>query len=92
MSYIRGWANIGKIFGVSGKVVRTWAIAGAPVLQLGANPVTRLDDLWAWLLEHRNEIEEYARDCAMSANAAKRLIPEDGEKALLAAILNTRGD
>ena len=72
----------------AGQTVKEWHAAGAPILLLGEKPVTRLDDLWLWLLEHRQDLE--IDSPGMSAAAAKATIPECGQSALLAAVL-TKG-
>ena len=88
-SYVVGWKEVGTVFGVPVKTVKVWHEQGAPILLLGEKPVTRLDDLWLWLLEHRQALE--VDSSGMSAAAAKAVIPEDGEKALLAAVLAKGG-
>ena len=54
--YCTGWREIGEVFGTTSKRVRAWRQAGAPILLLGKQPVTRLDDLWYWLLDHKKEV------------------------------------
>lgn len=65
MQFIRGWARIGEIFGVSGKVVMQWEQEGAPILVFENKPLTRLDDLWYWLLDSRK------RPCGVKSNKSK---------------------
>ncbi len=89
--FCTGWREIGGVFGVTGKRVQAWRRAGAPILLLGAKPVTRLDDLWYWLLDHRTEAGDVGNLDGMSAAAAKKAMPDDGEKALIAAVLGKGG-
>ncbi|MBQ9405948.1 MAG: hypothetical protein IJU37_04300 [Desulfovibrio sp.] len=85
--YEHGWTAIGSAFGVSGKQARKWRQQGAPILLLGEKPVTRIDDLWRWLLEHRAEAGEQPDTEGLSAAEAKKVVGEDGARALLAAVL-----
>ena len=82
------------MFGATGKSAREWRQAGAPILLLGAKPVTRLDDLWFWLLDNKQAVEvtgDMDGDLSglegMSAAQAKKAIGDSGEKALVAAVL-----
>lgn len=86
MSYALGWVSIGRIFGATGRQVKEWAQAGAPVLLLGEKPVASVDDLWKWLLENREQAGDMVRELGPSAAEAKKIIPEDEELALVAAV------
>lgn len=55
MEFVRGWRQIGDVFGVAVKVVKQWENEGAPILILGDKPVTRFDDLWYWLVEKKKD-------------------------------------
>lgn len=54
--------------------------------------------MWDWILEHKQQLEDFAMqksDCGhkgRSAARARQLIPEDGRRALLAAILADNDD
>lgn len=63
---------------------------GAPILLLGEKPVAGVDDLWKWLLEHREQIGDRIHEIGPSAAEATALIPEDGELALVAAVAGKR--
>ena len=90
--YVVGWKSIGEAFGATGKSARAWRRAGAPILLLGEKPVTRRDDLWYWLLDHRTEAGDGPDVSGMSAAAAKKVVPESGEAALVAAVLGGTGN
>ena len=87
MNCLKGWQRIGQEFGATGKRVKEWASAGAPIQHFGAEPVADMDGLWQWLLENRELAGDKSNEMGISAAAAKNLIPESGEKALLAAVL-----
>lgn len=53
---VRGWVDIGKLFGVSSITVKGWHQTGAPIVFLGRAPVTEAGDLWAWILENRQTL------------------------------------
>lgn len=59
--YAKGWTEIGTQFGATGRRAREWFRAGAPIILIGEKPVTRLDDLWYWLLENGAETEAQRR-------------------------------
>lgn len=90
MGYALGWVSIGRTFGATGKQVKEWAQAGAPVLLLGDKPVARVDDLWKWLLENREQAGDMVHELGPTAAEAKKIIPEDGELALVAAMAGRR--
>lgn len=103
-AYMTGWREIGATFGVRQGAVKEWANMGAPILLLGREPVTRLDDLWGWLMEHRKELENKKGEGPPGMSAAKakqyiRTLYDDdieegdmqGKYELLAAIANERG-
>lgn len=90
MCFALGWISIGRIFGATGKQVREWARAGAPVLLLGEKPVASVDDLWKWLLENREQAGDMVHELGPSAAEAKKIIPEDGRLALVAAVAGRR--
>lgn len=84
--YAIGWSEIGAAFGASGRRAREWRRAGAPILLLGAKPVTRIDDLWYWLIDHKAEAGDGPDLEGLSAAAAKKAAGESGEVALAAAL------
>ena len=61
MAFVTGWPEIAAVFGVKQKTVKAWYVMGAPILCLGEKPVTETGDLWAWLLDHRQEVEQGER-------------------------------
>lgn len=87
MNVIAGWTEIARAFGATISMVKGWAKSGAPILLFGKNPVTRGDDLWEWLLANRDRAGDRIHEVGMSAARAKKLIPEDGKLALVAAAL-----
>ncbi|MBD5417077.1 MAG: hypothetical protein HDR50_05340 [Desulfovibrio sp.] len=86
MDLALGWVAIGRIFGATGKQVKDWAQAGAPILLLGDKPVASVDDLWKWLLENREQAGDMVHELGPSAAETKKIIPEDEELALVAAV------
>lgn len=90
MDCLKGWTRIGQTFGTTGKRAREWACAGAPILLFGNDPVCDADCLMQWLLENRELAGDRVNEIEISAARAKRMIPEDGEKALLAAALASK--
>lgn len=99
MDYVTGWGDIGRIFGVTAKAVKSWYAKEAPILLIGTRPVSKIDDLWYWLLDHREELTTEPPDAraklkywpqrsgGLSAAEAKKLVGDSGEVALAAAIL-----
>ncbi len=51
VQFVKGWTQIGEVFGVKGRDVKEWYSQGAPVVLLGSKPVTEVGGLWLWLLE-----------------------------------------
>lgn len=48
--FASGWKGIGAAFGVSSRIVRSWADEGAPVVMATpSTPCICLDELWEWL-------------------------------------------
>ena len=90
MGFALGWVAIGRIFGATGKQVKEWAQAGAPILLLGDKPVASVDDLWKWLLDNREQAGDMIHEIGPSAAEAKKIIPEEGELALVAAVAGRR--
>lgn len=90
MEFVRGWFEIGSVYGVSGKEVKAWYADDAPILLLGNRPVAELGRLWNWLLTTYGG--KNREPLGMSAAEAKKLFPDGGEKALVAAVLAKRKD
>lgn len=75
-------------FEYTSKNIKAWTQAGAFIFLLGSKPVTRLDDLWYWLLENRDKIGDMAPYVGMSTSEAKKQFSEDGKHTLLGVILS----
>lgn len=90
MEFVKGWFEIGLVFGVTKKTVQSWYESDAPILLLGSKPVAEVGRLWEWLLDTYGG--KNREPLGMSAAEAKKLFPDGGEKALVAAVLAKRKD